>query len=142
MVFPKSLASPSRFSGAFTLVEVVLTVFILSTVLVFAFPSLIGMRDQNQRLKCISHLRQIQSAKDVYVLDHLGEGSPAGSADREAVFRSYFVEGIGQAADFANQTQCPWSRVSYGDSVYDVYALTTCDSCEGVNVSELGEVTP
>lgn len=115
---PVGLATRS----GFTLVEVVITVFLLSVILSLAFPSLLGMRDQNSRLKCLAHLRQIQAAKDAYTLDHLGEGSPDGLADREAVFRSYFVEG------FTDQSLCPVNGAAYPD-LYNVYVRTTCPLC-------------
>lgn len=85
------------------------------------FPSLLGMRDQNARLQCISNRRQIQAAKDAFALDHLGEGSPV-MEDRKAVFRSYFVEG------FDAQSFCPVDNHSY-DAVYNIYARTGCSVC-------------
>lgn len=120
--FPSRPLGFSRRSG-FTLVEVVITVFLLATVISISVPSLLGMRDQQLRLQCLSNLRQLQSAKDAYVLDHLGEGSPTDDhPDRQAVFRSYFVEG------FTTQTTCPLSQNTI-EGVYDVYFRSVCPVC-------------
>jgi prepilin-type N-terminal cleavage/methylation domain-containing protein len=110
-------------SSGFTLVEVLVTVFILSILLGVAYPSLAGMRDQNSRLRCLSNLRQIQAAKDSYALDHIGEGNPEGAADREAVFRTYFVEG------FTTQSVCPVTGETYSGGIYRIYERTTCSTC-------------
>ncbi len=108
----------------FTSVEMCMVVFILGILLSIGVPSLLGMRDQNYRLKCLSNQRQIQSAKDAFVLDHLGEYYTNDSMpdDRKAVYRSYFVEG------FTDQVFCPRTMVGY-DGVYDIYYRTSCVTC-------------
>lgn len=130
----------SRVSGfflgsGFTLIEVVIAVFLLGTVISISVPSLFGMRDQQLRLKCLSNLRQLQSAKDAYVLDHLGEGSPT-DPDHQAVFRSYFVEGFvyPEEESFSEKFRCPITGQDY-EGLYDVYKKTHCFVCEG---SEMG----
>ena len=102
--------------------EVLVTVFILATILGIGSASLVGMRDQNLRFRCLGTLRQIQAAKDSYALDHIGEGSPVGIPDREAVFRTYFVEG------FSSQRVCPVTGTPYAE-IYNVYVRTTCPEC-------------
>ena len=101
-----------------------MVVFILGLILSIAVPSLTGMRDQNLRFQCLSNQRQIQSAKDAYTLDHLGEyyTNETMPEDRKAVYRSYFVEG------FTDQAVCPKTGVAY-EGVYNMYVRTGCTNC-------------
>lgn len=131
MVFPSSSFCRPRQTGGvvmslqgFTILEMCMVVFILGLILSIAVPSLTGMRDQNLRLHCLSNQRQIQSAKDAFTLDHLGEYYASGTMpdDRMAVFRSYFVEG------FTDQAVCPKTGVGY-DGLYDTYYRTGCATC-------------
>lgn len=113
---------PSAASGGFTLVELLIVVFLLIALMAMAYPHLDSAIDQSNYIGCESRLQQIKRAKTAYVIDHLGQGSPVDPED-QAVFRAYFPE---QFTSFS----CPRSPETTYTSVYHVYRASTCPYCE------------
>lgn len=56
--------------GGFTLVELMIGVAIVSLLAAIAIPSLVHARNTTQRNTCISHLRDIDSAKHQWALEN------------------------------------------------------------------------
>ena len=63
---------------AFTLVEVMMVVSIISVVFAIAAPNICRTRETAQARSCVRNLRQIDSAKEQYAMDNrLAQGADA-----------------------------------------------------------------
>lgn len=68
---------PAREAGrAFTLVELLVVVAVLALLLAILMPALRGARVQAQRVQCLSNLRQLGTALQMYAADHRGRAMP------------------------------------------------------------------
>lgn len=56
----------------FTLVEIMIVVAIIGLLAAIAIPSFMKARTTSQKNACINNLRQIESAKDQYAIEHGG----------------------------------------------------------------------
>lgn len=124
MIFSLNRFFSSRFfqgRSGFTLVELVVVVFIFGVVLLIAVPHINNVLDESHYYKCMSRLEQIRRAKTAYVIDH--PLSPRViPVDQRAVFRAYFPE-------YMRDFTCPRnSLVEYTD-VYDLYSVSICTHC-------------
>jgi prepilin-type N-terminal cleavage/methylation domain-containing protein len=63
-------ASPQQSRGAFTLIEVLVVVAIISLVAAVAMPSLARARATSQRKACIANLKQIDGAKEQWAIEN------------------------------------------------------------------------
>lgn len=111
-------------SRGFTLVELVLVMFLIGIITVFAYPYLEGAIDDSRYMECESNLEAIRRAKSLYVVDHLGQGSPT-NQDTMDVFDCYFVHPPSKRCPRVLDTH---ASSSYTDS-YNVYAVATCPFC-------------
>ncbi len=127
--FPRNLghASTKKFgcrkNSGFTLVELVLVAFLVGVIASFAFPYLEGAIDDSRYMECQSNLEAIRRAKSLYVVDHLGQGSPTNQAMRD-VFDCYFVHPISKYCP--RVTQSPASAYI---APYDIYQVASCPFC-------------
>jgi prepilin-type N-terminal cleavage/methylation domain-containing protein len=55
--------------GAFTLIEVMIVVLILSILLAIAVPSWIKARESSRRTTCLRNLKSIEEAKEIYIAE-------------------------------------------------------------------------
>lgn len=133
-------------SGGFTLLELLVVLFILGVLVSLAFPHINSMVEQTRKIRCSSRLEMIDRAKTSYVVDNLaGQSSfthvsledlpqtvqQGGSVvalqeERKAVFRMYFMEPFPFTCPVA-PTDSP---VGYQD-VYHLYKSARCPYCEG-----------
>jgi prepilin-type N-terminal cleavage/methylation domain-containing protein len=58
-----------RKAAGFTLVEIMIVVLIIGILLAIAIPNFITARDSSRARACIANLKQIDSAKQQYVMD-------------------------------------------------------------------------
>jgi prepilin-type N-terminal cleavage/methylation domain-containing protein len=112
-----------RVSG-FTLIELVLVLFLVGIIAVFAYPALESAIDESRYIQCESQLEAIRRAKSLYVVDHLGKGSPENQAQRD-VFECYFVHPVNKWCPRVGQS---YSGSEYEDP-YDVYKVAYCPFC-------------
>lgn len=63
-------ASRKSAQGGFTLVEIMVVIFILGVLLNMAMPTFIHARDAGQARACVSNLSRIAGAKEEYALDN------------------------------------------------------------------------
>ena len=71
-------------SKSFTLMELLIVVFIIGVLIAIALPNFAKFRENSQRTACIANLRQINSAVDQWVIE---SGATTGSnPDEEAVY--------------------------------------------------------
>ncbi len=63
---PKTFASKST---GFTLVEIMIVVLIIGILLSIAIPNFVTARDSSRAKACIANLKQIDSAKQQYIMD-------------------------------------------------------------------------
>ena len=54
----------------FTLVEIMIVVAIIAILAAVAIPNFVNYRKQSQATACVSNLKQIQSAKELYLMNH------------------------------------------------------------------------
>src|SRR5712692_1043728 len=63
-------AGRQRWAGAFTLIELLVVIAIIAILAALLLASLSRAKDQAQRAKCLSNLRQIGIAMSLYIEDH------------------------------------------------------------------------
>ena len=56
----------------FTLINLMVTCFIIGILITIALPSLRAAREQGKRVLCLSHVKQLQFAWLLYAEDHQG----------------------------------------------------------------------
>ena len=59
----------------FTLVEIMIVILIIGLLLSIAIPNLLKARENANRKGCISNLRQLLHAKQMYAMEHNAEGT-------------------------------------------------------------------
>ena len=69
-----------RNKRGFTLVEIMIVVAIIGLLAAIAVPSFMNARTKSIASSCVNSLRQIESAKDQYALDH-SNAAPAALTD-------------------------------------------------------------
>jgi prepilin-type N-terminal cleavage/methylation domain-containing protein len=141
--------SPSFQWGGFTLVEVLIVLFILGVFLLFAVPSATSIVKQSREIRCESRLEMINRAKSSYIVDNLAgqikfthmdldELPLAAPPDdpfvptkegRKAVFRMYFMEPFPFSCPAA-PLEIPNASKDYQD-VYHLYKKASCPYCGG-----------
>jgi prepilin-type N-terminal cleavage/methylation domain-containing protein len=101
-----------RRSG-FTLVEIMIVVAILGILLGLAFPNFLKSRANAQKQVCIENLSQIESAKQIWGVEHgRTDGDPAAEADL-----------VGPTLYIKERPRCP------GGGDYDYTAIGTNATC-------------
>ena len=106
----------SRKRAGFTLVEIMIVVAIIGLLSAIAIPAFLKARNSSRRHACINNLRQIDAAKDQYVLEYGGnQGTtlawgnimlyvkdvsnklfcPAATAAQRNFATSYFIQPLG-----------------------------------------------
>ena len=122
--FPKAKLTPAR-KGGFTIIEIVLVVFLVAAIAAFAYPHLDSAIDHGRFIECEGQLEALRRAKSLYVVDHLGQGSPVTPA-AQAVFDSYFVHPFPKVCPRLGTN--PAVAVNY-DNPYNVYVVSKCEFC-------------
>lgn len=117
----------SQGSGGFTLVELVLVVFLVGIISVFAYPYLDSAIDDSRYIECEGQLESLRRAKSLYVLDHLGQGSPVTTEDVE-VFDTYFIHPFIKGCPRTGTNALGDPLDPYSEP-YNVYAVSTCPYC-------------
>ncbi|MDR3708374.1 MAG: prepilin-type N-terminal cleavage/methylation domain-containing protein [Capsulimonadaceae bacterium] len=86
-----SKASRSQGRGAFTLVEIMIVVMIIGILLAIAIPTFLTARSSSRAKTCVDNLKQIDTAKQQYVMDkkqsstYAFSGSYSGTTSNELV---------------------------------------------------------
>lgn len=97
----------------FTLIEIMIVIAIIGTILAIALPNFFKTRTNARRNVCIENLSQIESAKQLWGLEHgKKEGDAAADADL-----------FGPALYMKKKPSCP------GDGVYDLGSIGSVPSC-------------
>lgn len=81
----------------FTLVEIMIVVAIIGLLAAIAIPAFMKARNSARRNACINNLRQIDGAKDTYVLEYGGDVSDVLTWDNVALY----------VKDITNKCYCP-----------------------------------
>jgi prepilin-type N-terminal cleavage/methylation domain-containing protein/prepilin-type processing-associated H-X9-DG protein len=124
-----SALRPRPARSAFTLVELLVVIGIIALLLGILMPSLGAARGQARAVACMSNVRQISVAAQMYVQDHKRyvayvppfNGEPA--KDRKELLFPYLNQGKSNADNAGNQVwQCPTNErvdeeASYGFNV-------------------------
>ncbi len=67
---------------AFTLVEIMIVVLIIGVLLMIAMPGWMRARENSRQKTCVSNLRQISDAKEIWALDtKQQDGAPCATTD-------------------------------------------------------------
>lgn len=116
---------PSQAQSAFTLMEIVIIVFLLAVLSAIAIPHLDSAIDDSRYMECEGQLEAIRRAKSLYTVDHLGEtiNLQTNSALR-GVFESYFVH----PPDFPPRCPRVGTNAFYQDP-YHLYKVSICPFC-------------
>jgi prepilin-type N-terminal cleavage/methylation domain-containing protein len=114
----KSLKPQARFSGrrkqhGFTLIEMMIVVGILGLIVALAIPNFFKARTNSRIQMCIENLSQIESAKQLWGVEH---GKTDGDAPTEADL-------IGPALYIKKMPLCP------GGGTYDFKSIGTVATC-------------
>jgi prepilin-type N-terminal cleavage/methylation domain-containing protein len=83
--------------GGFTLVEIMIVVAIIGLLAAIAIPAFMKARNSARRNGCINNLRQIDGAKDQYVLEYGGTNGVTLSWDNVGLY----------VKDITNKCFCP-----------------------------------
>lgn len=103
--------------NAYTLIELLIVVTLLTILLTFALPSYIRARIATKRMLCLNNLRQIEAAVDRWVFENdIPDGSPVSYSDEDEVY-SYVGGG---------RLTCP-SGGEYVISSIGAYPQVTCN---------------
>lgn len=98
---------------AFTLVEIMVVILIISLLLMIAIPQFVTARSAAQQKTCIANLKEIEYGKELFAINQkLTDGDPVGMADLwPAYIRS------------PGQPQCP------GGGAYSINVIGTKPTC-------------
>jgi prepilin-type N-terminal cleavage/methylation domain-containing protein len=128
---PQLLNTISRYGkgslAGFTLIEIVFVVFLIGIIAAISYPHLDSAIDQSRYIECEGQLESLRRAKSLYVVDHLGQGSP-GSTETIEVFESYFVHPFVMGCPRLGTNSSGNPEAPYVDP-YNVYAISTCPYC-------------
>lgn len=117
--------NPSRHHSGFTLMEIVIVVFLLAVIATIAIPHLDSAIDESRYMECEGQLESIRRAKSLYTVDHLGETiNLETNLALRGVFESYFVH----PPDFPPHCPRVGTNTLYTDP-YHLYKVATCPFC-------------
>ena len=75
----KSLKAAAR--RGFTLIEIMIVVLIIGILLAIAVPNFVKARESSRTKACVANLKQVDSAKEQYMMDNRTSTAPAALAD-------------------------------------------------------------
>ena len=111
-------------SRAFTLIELLAVVAIIGILAALLFPSINGIKAKSMETKCLSNLRQMQSANIAYANDHQGVFVPVSSGTTnwysDSEFRTILdVNTATQLVQLPSNLMCPGAvkdkvKIGYG----------------------------
>ncbi len=96
----RTLSARARASRAFTLVEVLVVAATVALLMGLLLPGLSGARRAGQGVACLSNLRQLQTANEVYANEHRGHYAP-GAPDFAANRTRWFGARAGASGAFS-----------------------------------------
>ena len=76
-MFSKSLKNARR---GFTLIEIMIVVLIIGILLAIAVPNFVKAREGSRQKACVGNLKQIDAAKEQYMMDNKTSTAPAALA--------------------------------------------------------------
>lgn len=109
--------------SGFTLVEIMIVVFIISVLLNIAAPAMIGARDKSQARSCVKNLSNFMTAKEQYVMDNKIPASSTAQVTWPNI-ASYIH--VLPGTDPVNGPKCPTQGDSYTGYYGDIKTLPTC----------------
>ncbi len=107
----------------FTLVEIMIVVLIIGILLAIAIPNFIQARESSRAKACVANLKQIESAKQQYMMDN--SLSTFGSVVPPSYFNKYIKTvptcpsgGTYSTGDAANPASCSLGTNTVGTQTY------------------------
>src|SRR3954469_23095346 len=107
-----TISTPTRRRG-FTLIEIMIVVAIIGLILGIALPAFLKSRTQARKQVCIENLSQIESAKQLWGLEH-------GKKEGDTVTQTDL---IGETLYMKQMPNCP------GGGTYDFQSIGTVATC-------------
>jgi len=114
----KTVAGGDTDTGAFTLVEMLVTIAVIAILAALLFPAITGVREKANDTKCVSNLRQMGAGLMLYVADHDGALIPGAVASQEGGLTLWFNaldaymgnQEEGNLSNFASGRRPAWQR--------------------------------
>ena len=111
-----------RFRSAFTLVEIMIVVLIIGILLNIALPSFITARNSSRSRACIANLKEIDSAKQQYIIDQKLASNYAFGTNWSYLTPTYIrkqpacpANGVYTINDGTTNPSCNYATVGNGD---------------------------
>ena len=130
-----------RISRAFTLVELVVVIAVISILLVILVPNFLRAQAQSQLVSCRANLRDVAVAVELYSMDNKGHFPPARSFTSAIVGPGKYLPAIPLCPSVKIDTYSPSYELNRNPDKYTLYCSGLNHQAAGINRSNYPQFT-